>query len=77
MVEKKERKLLKQRKAELLKQQKAALQAQIARRKLLQAVTSQKKVSVLRRVEPRPPSVFIKEEPKKEKPMFLGKSIVL
>ncbi|KKN11198.1 hypothetical protein LCGC14_1029020 [marine sediment metagenome] len=56
---------------------KAVLQAAIGRQKLLQAVTAKRTVSVLRKIEPRPPSVFIREEPKKERPMFLGKGRLL
>ena len=73
MATKKEKKKLKK---ELLTRRKAALQAEIGRRRLLQAVIAKKPVSVLRRVEDKIPSVFVngmhREEPRKQQ-SFLGK----
>ena len=79
MVKKKE---LKKIKKELLQRQKIALQAEIGRRKLLQAVTAKKRVNVLARVEDKIPSLFINGEgrppqPEKSKLSFLGKSRIL
>ncbi len=63
-------------KKELLTRQKAVLQAEIGRRKLLQAVTTKKRVNVLARVEDKIPSVFVngihREEPRKQQ-SFLGR----
>ena len=63
-------------KKELLKRQKVALQSEIGRRKLLQAVTTKKRVNVLARVEDKIPSVFVngmhREEPRKQQ-SFLGR----
>ena len=66
----------------LLQQRKAVLQAEIGRRKLLQAVIAKKRVNVLARVEDKIPSLFINGEgrppqPEKSKLSFLGKSRIL
>ena len=65
-----------------LQQRKAALQAEIGRKKLLQAVIAKKRVNVLARVEDKIPSLFINGEgrppqPEKSKLSFLGKSRIL
>ncbi len=66
----------------LLQQRKAALQAEIGRKKLLQAVIAKKRVNVLAKVEDKIPSLFINGEgrspqPEKSKLSFLGKSRIL
>lgn len=70
-VKKKKKKALEK---ELLKKKKAALQAEIGRRKLLQAIMERKKpVSVLRRIEDKIPNVLIKKRHEEIKPTFLGR----
>ncbi len=61
---------------------KEALQAEIVRTKLLQAITDKKKrVSILARIEDKIPSVFIngekRQEPQRKQLSFLGKGGVL
>ena len=56
---------------ELLTRRKAALQAEIGRRKLLQALIAKKSVSVLRRVEDKIPSTFTRKD--EHETSFLGK----
>ena len=59
---------------ELLSRKKAALQAEIGRRKLLQAILKQKKpVSVLRTIEDTIPNVLVKRRDEEIKPTFIGK----
>ncbi len=60
MAKKKDKKKLEK---EILTRKKAALQAEIGRRKLLQAVIAKKRVSVLRRIEDKIPSVFTRKDP--------------
>ena len=70
-IKKKKKKALEK---ELLKRKKAALQAEIGRRKLLQAIIAQKKpVSVLRRIEDKIPNVLVKRRDEEIKPTFMGK----
>ena len=52
---------------------KTVLQAAIARRKLLQAITQKKAVSVLRRVEDKIPNVLVKKRDEEIKQMFINK----
>ena len=52
---------------------KIVLQAEIAKRKLLQAITQKKRVSVLRRVEDKIPNVLVKKRDEEIKPTFIGK----
>ena len=62
---------------ELLKKRKAELQAEIGRRKLLQAIVSKKRegrpVNILRRVSDTIPNVLIKRRDEEIKPTFLGR----
>ncbi len=62
---------------ELLKEKKAALQAEIARRKLLQAIVSRQQegrpVNILRRVSDTIPNVLVKRRDEEIKPTFLRK----
>lgn len=62
---------------ELLKKKKAALQAEIGRRKLLQAIVAKRKegrpVNILRRVSDTIPNVLVKTRAEEIKPTFLGK----
>ncbi len=59
----------------LLQQRKAALQAEIGRKKLLQAVIAKKRVNILARVEDKIPSVFTRKDT--HETSFLGKSRIL
>lgn len=62
---------------ELLQRKKAALQAEIGRRKLLQAIATKQKegrpVNILRRVSDTIPNVLIKKRDEEIKPTFIGK----
>ena len=62
---------------ELLTRRKAALQAEIGRRKLLQAIVARgregKPVNVLARVEDKIPNVLVKRRDEEIKPTFIGK----
>lgn len=60
---------------ELLTRKKAALQAEIGRKKLLQAIISERKkpVSVLKRIEDKIPNVLVKRRDEEIKPTFMGK----
>ena len=59
---------------ELLTRKKAALQAEIGRRKLLQAVLKQRKpVNVLARVEDTIPNVLVKRRDEEIKPTFFSR----
>ncbi len=75
MAVKSKKKIEKKLKKELLKRKKVALQAEIARRKLLQALVSKKErsSSVLRRIEDKIPNVMVKRRNEEIKPTFLGK----
>jgi len=68
---KKEKKL----KLELKKRQKIALQAEIVRRKLLQAIAKKegRPVAILRKIEDKIPNVFTKKRDEEIKPTFLEK----
>ena len=68
MVKKKDKKKLEK---EILTRRKAALQAEIGRRKLLQAVIAKKRVNVLARVEDKIPSTFTRKD--EHETSFLGK----
>ncbi len=62
---------------ELLTRKKAALQAEIGRRKLLQAIISKQRegrpVNILRRVSDTIPNVLVKRRDEEIKPTFIGK----
>ncbi len=62
---------------ELLRKQKAALQAEIGRRKLLQAIIAKRRegrpVNILRRVSDTIPNVLVKRRDEEIKPTFLRK----
>ena len=62
---------------ELLKRKKVALQAEIARRKLLQAIVSKQRegrpVNIMRRVSDTIPNVLVKRRDEEIKPTFLRK----
>ena len=58
---------------ELLTRKKAALQAEIGRRKLLQAVIAKKRVNVLARIEDKIPNVLVKRRDEEIKPTFFSK----
>ena len=63
-------------KKELLTRQKVALQAEIGRRKLLQAIATKQRegrpVNILRRVSDTIPNVLIKTRAEEIKPTFIG-----
>ncbi len=59
---------------ELLTRKKAALQAEIGRKKLLQAILKQRKsVNVLARVEDKIPNVLVKRRDEEIKPTFFSR----